>query len=87
LRQVSVPIINNQGCKARVTLPTKQICAGYDEGGKDSCQGDSGGPLIVDKGNGNFELVGIVSFGIGCAYKGEPGMNIKSFIFDLLEIF
>jgi secreted trypsin-like serine protease len=72
--QVSVPITNNQGCRNHVTAPTKQICAGYDQGGKDSCQGDSGGPLLVDNGHGIFELVGIVSFGVRCAEYMKPGM-------------
>jgi hypothetical protein len=85
LMQVSVPITNNQGCLSKVTIPTKQICAGYDEGGKDSCQGDSGGPLVVDIGNGIFELVGLVSFGVRCAEFMKPGMNIKRF--HLCKIF
>ena len=36
--------------------------------GKDTCQGDSGGPLVADD-----KLVGIVSFGDGCAKPGTPG--------------
>ena len=47
------------------------ICAG--ETGKDSCQGDSGGPLVhyVD---GNYELVGTVSFGAGCGRPDAVGV-------------
>ncbi|CAF1064844.1 unnamed protein product [Adineta steineri] len=77
LLQVSVPITNNKGCTAKVTLPAKQLCAGLDQGGKDSCQGDSGGPLVLDKGQGIFELIGIVSFGEGCAYVMKPGIYTR----------
>ena len=43
------------------------ICAG--EAGKDSCQGDSGGPMTF-----NGQHIGIVSWGIGCARAGYPGV-------------
>ena len=40
--------------------------------GKDSCQGDSGGPLTF-----NGQLVGIVSFGYGCADPDFPGIYTR----------
>ena len=49
------------------------VCAGYEEGGKDSCGRDSGGPLIQFKEKW-ATLIGIVSWGNGCAEKGASGV-------------
>ncbi|GAB3938314.1 serine protease [Kribbella albertanoniae] len=45
------------------------ICAGYLDGTGDACQGDSGGPLVM-----NGRLLGIVSWGRGCAEPQYPGV-------------
>ena len=77
LREVTVPAQPYSKCSQKYTIvDSKQICAGYDAGGKDSCQGDSGGPLIVKEG-GVPKLVGIVSFGRGCAWRGYYGVYTR----------
>jgi len=49
------------------------LCAGAPN--KDSCQGDSGGP-IFSADNGSGDIVGIVSWGFGCA-RAAPGVYTR----------
>jgi trypsin len=44
--------------------------------GRDTCSGDSGGPLVGTIG-GHAALVGITSFGDGCARPGHPGVYTR----------
>lgn len=73
LEAVEVPMVTKEECqeayKHKGPLPEGEICAMHPAGGKDSCQGDSGGPLAI-----NGDLVGIVSWGIGCGVEGNPGV-------------
>lgn len=87
LNAVDVPVVSYQDCKAAYGQRVNQdhVCAGLKQGGKDSCQGDSGGPLMRKRGN-QAELVGIVSFGYGCAQAGSPGVYTKvSHYIDWIE--
>ncbi|XP_034165645.2 serine protease 27 [Pangasianodon hypophthalmus] len=87
LREVGVPIIDQDSCNSmyqmdsynldKVSILSDMICAGYQEGGKDSCQGDSGGPLVCSVGNGTWIQAGVVSFGLGCAQKNRPGVYAR----------
>ncbi|MFB7908189.1 trypsin-like serine protease [Kitasatospora sp. NPDC056076] len=79
LRRVDVPIVADQTCAH--AYPGGQdgkfdargmVCAGEEKGGKDACQGDSGGPLIVAG-----RLVGLVSWGTGCAEAAHPGVYTR----------
>ena len=50
-------------------------------GRTDACQNDSGGPLVCLDGDKQPVLVGIVSFGKGCARPNYPGVysNVASY--------
>lgn len=69
LREVTLPITPDPAkCGSNSPLPDNVICGDYYQG-KDSCQGDSGGPL-AQKYNGNFYVLGVVSYGRGCSGNG-----------------
>ena len=51
LMKVEVPVVSDAKCRdayGQSDIADSMICAGTDEGGKDSCQGDSGGPLMCE---------------------------------------
>ncbi|KAJ9066547.1 Transmembrane protease serine 4 [Entomophthora muscae] len=79
LLEIKVPVFNSERCQEIYhDLDVKsQFCAGYPEGKKDSCQGDSGGPIFVAKAD-SYTLVGVVSWGRGCATKGHPGVYTRT---------
>ncbi|XP_045408307.1 plasma kallikrein isoform X2 [Lemur catta] len=79
LQKVNIPLVTNEECQKRYRdyqITKEMVCAGYKEGGKDACKGDSGGPLVC-KHNGMWRLVGITSWGEGCARKEQPGVYTK----------
>lgn len=76
LRAVEVPIVSQDVCNRAYSayggVTARMICAGLTQGGKDSCQGDSGGPLALKD-----TLIGVVSWGYGCAQPKYPGVYAR----------
>lgn len=86
LQQVQVKIVDNTLCEKLYRNATRlsnhgqrlilqdMLCAGSH--GRDSCYGDSGGPLVCNV-TGSWTLVGVVSWGYGCALKDIPGVYAR----------
>uniref|UniRef100_A0A452RUH1 Serine protease 33 n=1 Tax=Ursus americanus TaxID=9643 RepID=A0A452RUH1_URSAM len=84
LQGVRVPLLDARTCDRLYHVGTDvprtepivlpgSLCAGYVQGRKDACQGDSGGPLTCVR-SGRWVLVGVVSWGKGCALPNRPGV-------------
>jgi len=80
LLKANLPYIEAAVCNApnayNGAIRPGMMCAGYDEGGVDACQGDSGGPLVY-RGPDGPVLVGVVSWGEGCARKLKYGVYTR----------
>lgn len=76
LLAAQVNIVSQLSCSraylriAKVT--SGMICASASDPPRDACQGDSGGPLVA-----NGHLVGLVSWGEGCADTVYPGVYTR----------
>ncbi|KPI97100.1 Serine protease snake [Papilio xuthus] len=101
LQAAEVDILNSDVCDSFLKpsctrlwcgMNETQLCAGKLAGGVDACQGDSGGPLQVkidlpSNSEGAIHyVIGVTSFGIGCARANTPGVytRVSSFI-DWIE--
>lgn len=78
LRRTKIPRLRTQTCieESGVALTKNMFCAGYLDGRTDSCKGDSGGPLVTEYRKTVF-LLGIVSWGKGCARPGNYGIYTR----------
>ncbi|KAJ2952296.1 hypothetical protein O0L34_g4578 [Tuta absoluta] len=89
LLAATVNIVDQATCSrayVRITVISPgMVCANATSPPRDACQGDSGGPLVA-----NGTLVGIVSWGEGCADRNYPGVYTRvseyySWILDKLN--
>ncbi|XP_074955509.1 coagulation factor X-like [Phalacrocorax aristotelis] len=78
LMKVRLPIVNMETCQRSTDrlVTDNMFCAGYGTEAADACKGDSGGPFTVSYHNTWF-LLGIVSWGEGCAERGKYGVYTK----------
>ncbi|KAG9348584.1 hypothetical protein JZ751_002320, partial [Albula glossodonta] len=93
LKEAPVPLIStkkcNSSCMYNGEISPRMLCAGYTEGKVDACQGDSGGPLVCQD-DSVWRLVGVVSWGTGCAEPNHPGVYTKvaeflGWIYEMIE--
>ena len=81
LQEVDVPFVTREVCNDPLSYNGKitdnMICAGKAAGGVDSCQGDSGGPIVYRATGSAPKLVGVVSWGEGCARPGKYGVYTR----------
>lgn len=83
LYELQLPIVSQTQCKFIMEdlndlgpITNNMICAGTGLGGEDTCQGDSGGPLMALQ-NDEIRLVGIISWGSGCANTFTYGVYTR----------
>jgi len=84
LHQSVLRVVNTTDCarlyslKYGVTITSGHVCAGPDMGTVTrTCVGDSGGPLQCNFKDGKWYLVGLTSFGSGCAKPGFPDVFVR----------
>lgn len=87
--KVDVPLVERNNCSATLrqalsrktnrnsnfVLDESELCAGA-EVGKDACTGDGGSPLVCQAQSGRWTVVGLVTWGVGCA-SDIPGVYTR----------
>ncbi|XP_049865464.1 trypsin delta-like [Pectinophora gossypiella] len=70
IRTIAMKLCKRSGLDRKAIDPVSMFCAGsFTQPSPDACQGDSGGPIVY-----NGVLIGVVSWGLGCARGNFPGV-------------
>lgn len=91
LKELTVPVVRRVDCNDENSyddqITQRMVCAGFRNGMLDSCNGDSGGPLTVrldipspipsDPPTRVTRLMGLVSWGEGCALREKYGVYAR----------
>eukprot|EP00092_Neocalanus_flemingeri_P035880 GFUD01039064.1.p1 GENE.GFUD01039064.1~~GFUD01039064.1.p1 ORF type:complete len:414 (+),score=72.51 GFUD01039064.1:74-1315(+) len=94
LQKLNVRLIGQERCRdiyreveeVKVQIRDINVCADSTVG--DTCQGDSGGSLMVwNSGGRYYEIVGVISFGIGCSsrHAGKPLPGVYARVSSVIE--
>lgn len=79
-RSLTVRLVSRETCNGDTMYAGKvrddEFCAQSAFEGVDACTGFSGAPLVVPAQSGDFNLLGLVSWGEGCARKDRPTVYI-----------
>ncbi|XP_039746043.1 trypsin beta-like [Pararge aegeria] len=70
IKTIAMKLCLNSGLDRNPIDPASMFCAGsFIQPSPDACQGDSGGPIVSEG-----VLIGVVSWGLGCARGNFPGV-------------
>ncbi|KAH9645430.1 hypothetical protein HF086_014522 [Spodoptera exigua] len=70
IKTIAMKLCRRSGLDRKAIDPASMFCAGsFSQASPDACQGDSGGPIVYEG-----VLIGVVSWGLGCARGNFPGV-------------
>lgn len=88
MHKIDVDVLSNDQCRQRlqgaesaIDIDDSLVCAKAHKQSNNMCQVDVGGPLACDRGDGNYELVGVYSQDTGCLPTNQVCTDALLFCF------